>query len=79
MARLPHNIERVTDTGRTLARAGANYRYRGYAKDGYCVRLAKRADNMWHGVAVVNDRHFGPCRTLADMSACLAAKPVLEA
>lgn len=67
---MPHNIERIRD--------GKAFRHRGYAKDGYCVRLAKRGDGMWHGNAVVNGRHFGPCRTLADMSACLAAKPVLE-
>lgn len=63
MARLPHNIERVRD--------GSGYRYRGYAADGFCVRLCN-SSGQWQGRAVLTGAHVGCAPTLEAMSAKLA-------
>lgn len=76
MAKLPHNIERISD--------GRGYRYRGYSKDGYVVRLYNEGgitpwaaydfrqggNNFWERPHL-KGKYLGRRRTLALMGAML--------
>lgn len=68
MNRLPYNIERVRD--------GRGYRYRGYARDGFCCRLEKRDDGLWHIVAVSTGHYMGKAASLVGVRDILALNDV---
>lgn len=67
MANLPANVERVRD--------GNTYRYRAYAKDGFCVRLHNNG-SAWEARAVLTGAYIGSRKTLALIGALVASYTV---
>jgi len=70
MAALSSNVERVRD--------GNGYRYRAYAKDGYCARLHNNG-SAWEARAVLTGTYIGSRHTLAAIGALVASYTVVPA